>query len=184
MTSPDTPDDDPLPLLPYAGTSGWAGSETSRERADRDDRSGATAARQALVLAALDRRGPRGGTWAEIGDELRLHHGQASGALSNLHQAGRISRLTERRGRSLVYVSNHWLEGRASSPPGRTSGSQMPTSIAPGTLPVILPTDIVEHISRGKTGEPMSIPREIADQIRAACLQAVAAIPEPRADEQ
>ena len=45
-----------LPLTPYAGTSGWSGSETSRDRAVSQDKDGTTKNRQSetmrLVLAS------------------------------------------------------------------------------------------------------------------------------------
>lgn len=42
-------------------------------------------------------------TWIELGQALRLHHGQSSGALTRLHQQGRIVRTAEYRQGSAVY---------------------------------------------------------------------------------
>lgn len=108
-----------LPVLPYGGTSGHAGSDTSRERAERDDRDGTTASRQRQALRALTVARRQGLTWRELGEYLRLHHGQASGVLSGLHKVGLIVRLTERRNRCLVYVMPEYVDDRKVSPYGR-----------------------------------------------------------------
>lgn len=109
---------DPLPILPYpdrrAGrSSGWSGSDTSRERAEHDDAAGVTSRRQRYVLDVLDRFGRQGLTWRELADLSGMHHGQASGVLSNLHAAGLVARLAERRDRSHPYVLPDHVDGRA-----------------------------------------------------------------------
>jgi hypothetical protein len=99
--------------LPYAGTSGWSGSDTSQERAIREDNNGTTRSRQALVRRFLLRSGARGGTWRELADEYGWHHGQASAVLSVLHKESVIYRLsTERRERCAVYVAPEYLGER------------------------------------------------------------------------
>jgi hypothetical protein len=103
------------PALPYAGTSGWSGSDTSRERAERSDSDGTTAGVQGAVLSILARQGTRGATWHEIADELGVHHGTASGALSVLHKVGSVSRLRLRRSRSAIYVLPEFVMGRATA---------------------------------------------------------------------
>lgn len=85
------------PYLPYAGTSGHAGSDTSEERARREDSDGTTARRQLLAVNYLQWRGIKGATWKEFAEYADLHHGQASGVLSVLHKSDRIVRLKERR---------------------------------------------------------------------------------------
>jgi len=55
-------------------------------------------------MAFLWAQADRGATWYEVAEHLGIHHGSASGALSNLHKAGRIVRTTDRRGRSEVYM--------------------------------------------------------------------------------
>jgi hypothetical protein len=65
---------DDLPVLPYAGTSGWSGSETSRERAEDLDKSGITIKRQQFVLSELLMLGKQGITWREL-DVHYGHHG-------------------------------------------------------------------------------------------------------------
>src|SRR5689334_10992371 len=93
-----------LPETPYAGTSGWSGSQTSRERAETEDRGGVTSERQRRVLDLLS-CAVNGYTWREIAEVTGWHHGQASGALSALHKTGHIARLAEeRRNRCAVYV--------------------------------------------------------------------------------
>jgi hypothetical protein len=117
------------PVLPYgsadpddpeARSSGWAGSDTSRERARRDDDSGATSKRQREVMAHLIRAGSHGLTWQELARAHEWHHGQASGALSALHKAGRIARLGPRHSRAgcSVYVAPEHVAGRETAPYG------------------------------------------------------------------
>ena len=115
-----------LPLTPYAGTSGWSGSDTSRDRAVSADRSGATARRQSDTLAFLRRMGAIGATWKEIAAEFDWHHGQASGVLSVLHKEDRIKRLSETRLRCKVYVHPDWTVGRACEPYQRNRPNNCP----------------------------------------------------------
>jgi DNA-binding MarR family transcriptional regulator len=104
------------PVLPYAGTAGWAGSATSQERESRDLEKGYTLDRQQGVLNILARKGACGAIWGEIGDEMGLHHGAASGVLSVLHKAGYVVRLTERRNKCQVYVLPKYAQGRELAP--------------------------------------------------------------------
>lgn len=62
------------------------------------------------------RAGEKGITWKELGIALGLHHGQSSGALSNLHRSGLIVRLAERRQRCGVYVLPMYVNGRVTVP--------------------------------------------------------------------
>lgn len=99
-----------LPILPYDGSSGWSGSDTSRERALHMDSSGKTKTIQQQILDALELKGTEGLTFAEcdfIPDD-KLHQ-NASGQLSTLHKAGLISRLTTTRNGRKVYVRNHYV---------------------------------------------------------------------------
>lgn len=110
------------PALPYAGTSGYSGSDTSRERAETADADGATEDRQALTLRSLAGRHGTGMTWKELGVARGWHHGQASGTLSVLHKEGRIARLAEeRRDRCAVYVHPDYVAGRPVARHGRQS---------------------------------------------------------------
>ena len=118
-------DDDNVVSLPYGRdgdrNSGYAGSETSRARAREADLSGVTAQRQRRTIIELSRSGGRGLTWKELADITGWHHGTTSGALSNLHKDGRISRLVEKRNKCKVYVTNADVDGRDTEAPGRTS---------------------------------------------------------------
>lgn len=104
------------PITPYAGTSGWSGTDTSHDRAVEDDRDGSTTRRQRFVLWALSNAGSRGRTWRELADVTGMHHGQASGALTVLHKVGRVCRLTEKRDRCRVYVLPEHVDGRETEP--------------------------------------------------------------------
>lgn len=101
------------PELPYAGTSGHSGSDTSKARALHDDSTGKTTQRQKNALALLESVGSHGITWKELANYLNLHHGSASGVLSVLHKAERIARLQEVRNGSKVYVALDYIGGRA-----------------------------------------------------------------------
>lgn len=90
--------------LPYAGTSGWSGSDTSYARAAGDDAAGVTGKRQRMVLHLLAAAEDAGLTWKELADLTGWHHGTASGALSVLHKTGHICRLSVTRSRCKVYV--------------------------------------------------------------------------------
>lgn len=113
-----------LPVTPYAGESGWAGSETSHERARDEDADGTTSERQAKVLALLT-SAVNGYTWRELAEVTGWHHGQASGALSMLHKEGRVARLTARRDRCQVYVLPEHVNGRETAAHGRTSAREV-----------------------------------------------------------
>lgn len=105
------------PILPYAGTSGWSGSDTSRQRAIHEDSTGVTGGNQERTLTELRKAGSYGLTWRELGELLGLHHGSASGVLSVLHKAGLIVRLREQRSRSAVYVTPDYVLGREVAAP-------------------------------------------------------------------
>ena len=92
------------PSLPYNGKSGHvAAAKTSTARALHEDATGVTGKRQLAILDALEHASARGYTWTELGDELNLHHGQVSGALSVLHNAGRVFALRRERNNSQIY---------------------------------------------------------------------------------
>lgn len=83
-------------------TTGHVPRPASIERAEREASDG-TAADRALDILAILADEPFGLTWAELADRLNLHHGQVSGALSNLHKTGRVFMLREKRGKSHPY---------------------------------------------------------------------------------
>lgn len=100
------------PLLPYAGTSGWSGSDSSRERAKTQDADGTTGLRQSQTLFYVRNQTERGLTWKELSEITNWHHGSSSGALSVLHKAGILVRLTQRRNRCAIYVTPEYVNGR------------------------------------------------------------------------
>jgi hypothetical protein len=87
---PTNPPDDDEPVTPYAGTSGWSGSEASRDRAERRDHDGSTAALQTRLVVLVARTGSDGLTVDDARRVLPEHHGSVSGALSVLHMVGRV----------------------------------------------------------------------------------------------
>jgi hypothetical protein len=107
---------DQLPLLPYAGSSGWKGSEASRDRAFIDDANGTTSLRQRVALKRVWDQEFRGLTWKELGEIENIHAGQSSGVLSVLHKEGLLVRLKERRNRCSIYVAPIYVREREVSP--------------------------------------------------------------------
>ena len=101
-----------FPELPYNGTSGWSGTDTSEERVRTQDSDGTTGKRQIAALTYLASCGRHGATWKELADALGLHHGSASGVLSVLHLTVRIARLHESRNRCKVYVLPEFVDNR------------------------------------------------------------------------
>jgi hypothetical protein len=105
------------PALPYKGTEGYAGSDTSEAAARQAVISGTASKRQRYVLILAGRAKEKGITVAELRDST-LHHGRVSGALSVLHKVGKLSRLTEVRGKCKVYVLPEYVNGRPTEPHG------------------------------------------------------------------
>lgn len=108
----------PYPEPDGTATAGWSGSEASHDRARDEAAAGISAKRQRIILDLLATQRARGATWREISAQMWWHHGQASGALSVLHKAGRIVRLAKahNRERCSVYVLPEYVEGRLVSP--------------------------------------------------------------------
>ena len=98
--------------LPYAGTSGWSGSDTSLERALSNDSSGLTGKNQALLVSDLKKAGEKGLTSREWGLMHDFEHQIYSSIPSNLHLGGAIVRLKQRRDRHQVYVLPEYINGR------------------------------------------------------------------------
>lgn len=85
---------------PYAdGTSGQQGDTSAAAEPSR---------RKVIDLAYDEVRYStvHGLTWRELAEKWNVHHGVASGALSNLDRSGRIVRLRDQRNRCGVYVVN------------------------------------------------------------------------------
>ncbi len=160
----DTPAD--LPVLPYAGTSGWSGSTASRRAAEEQDARGATANQQQRALTLLRAHAAQGATWREFADAYGIDHGPASRALSDLHKAGLIARLTETRGRSSIYVLPEYIHDRPTEPHGRRTrpaepdaelGPEVVASLralrgavesGPQSLAYMPPSDLHRHLTR------------------------------------
>lgn len=106
-------------VLPYNGTSGWSGTNTSETRATDADNSGKTAYRQQQLIRLLSLTENDGLTWKELAEITDWHHGTASGVLSVMHKAGKISRLLETRNGCRVYVTNEYVYGRETDSQGR-----------------------------------------------------------------
>jgi len=110
------------PTLPYPEpggqtyTSGHNPAETSTSRALDEAADGTSSRRADEVAWLVHLEGPHGLTCSEVVARTNLHHGQASGALSNLHKAHRLERLVETRGRGHVYVSPGMAHGRDLAP--------------------------------------------------------------------
>lgn len=96
--------------LPYNGTAGWSGTDTSRERAMYNLRTGRELNHQQLALTYLKSRGTTGATWKELATETGWHHGTTSGVLSVLHQSGAIVRLYTARNRCKVYMHQDYKD--------------------------------------------------------------------------
>ena len=110
-----------FPELPYEDedgerTAGWSGSETSHARASRDALDGTASLRQKRALDAVTSARYEGLTWRELSNITGEHHGQTSGVLSVLHQAGRIARLKASRLGCQIYVHPHYVADRVQSP--------------------------------------------------------------------
>jgi hypothetical protein len=56
----------------------------------------------------INHRGPYGMTWAELAEVTGLHHGQVSGALSKLHEMGRLFQRRDTRNGSHPYVHSDY----------------------------------------------------------------------------
>lgn len=116
----DNPNILSVPFLPYAGTSGYSGTSTSEARARREDSNGVTHTTQKRILSLLHIRGGYGITIAELRALIsEKHHGSLSGALSVLHKAHEISRLSEERDGCKIYVLPDCVLDRETEEHGR-----------------------------------------------------------------
>ena len=113
----------PLPALAFRNgtSSGFSGTDTSKERAQLRDLVGATGEVQRAIINSLKLSHLKGRTVAELDKELCElgHHGTISGAVSNLHKKGLIARLAEKRGKNKIYVMPYNVDGRETETQGR-----------------------------------------------------------------
>ena len=98
-----------FPALPYAGTSGWSGSDASQDRQKWMDYSGTTSLSQLKVYDLARKSGREGIIWKEVAEALDIHHGSASNVLSVLDKVGVLVRLKERRNNCSIYVTPSWV---------------------------------------------------------------------------
>lgn len=96
--------------VPYNGTAGWSGTDTSQQRALDNLYSGRELNNQQAALVYLKSRGIDGATWKELAIETGWHHGTASGVLSVLHQSGAIVRTIKTRNRCKIYVHQNYKD--------------------------------------------------------------------------
>jgi hypothetical protein len=95
--------------IPYNGTAGWSGTDTSRERAMTNLRTGKEYNNQQKALTLL-KEIRQGLTWQELSYLTGMHHGTASGVLSVLHKSGAIVRSTQVRDKCKVYVHQDYKD--------------------------------------------------------------------------
>lgn len=92
------------PFVPYAGTAGWSGTDTSENRAMINLRTGKEYNNQQIALYLIKKASISGLTWKELSNETNMHHGTASGVLSVLHKSGAILRGTRVREGCKIYL--------------------------------------------------------------------------------
>ena len=94
--------------LAYGETAGYVQRASSKERAVREVRDGTLSKRQQRLLSSLDLAGTEGLTWKQLADITGLHHGQVSGSLSNMHNAGVVFMLSKSRDKCHPYVHSKY----------------------------------------------------------------------------
>ena len=93
----------------YNNTQGYVNQPASIARATREAATGISNERAERILATI-MYNPDGWTWKELGQHLGLHHGQISGALSNLHKSGHVFMLRQQRNRCHPYVHSKYRD--------------------------------------------------------------------------
>jgi hypothetical protein len=143
----------------YWGTAGWqdaAAQSPSREKAIREASDGTLSKRLSRVLDFAYRQGTLGITFKDVDDALGTHHGESSGALSNLHKQGLLFRLTQYRKpgqpRCSVYIhrdhANSFSEGEFSRTPAETKGERLKREAKDMELQIKALLDEVAHLKR------------------------------------
>lgn len=99
------------PVVPYGGSSGWSGSEASRERAEYLDRSGITSKRQRKTMSLLEFY-DNGLNWHGLNALTGWGHQGCSAVLSTLHKENYIVRLATKVNGSHLYVLPENVAGR------------------------------------------------------------------------
>lgn len=98
------------PYVPYAGTAGWSGTDTSQERAMFNLRTGREYNNQQKALHLLKEAGTAGLTWKELSLQTGMHHGTVTGVLAVLYKSGAILRTKQVRSRCRVYADIYWTD--------------------------------------------------------------------------
>lgn len=101
-------------LLPFAGSDGWSGTETSQKAAESHLVTAAD--KQIATLNLLREKKARGVTVVDLRNTIIPHHGTASRVLSVLHVSGKILRLKESRDGAKVYVLPEYQMTRVVEP--------------------------------------------------------------------
>jgi hypothetical protein len=96
--------------VPYNGTAGWSGTDTSKARALDNVKSGKELNNQQLALHLLKKAGTDGLTWKELSEATGMHHGTASGVLSILHKEGAAARRVFTRMRCKIYIHQDYKD--------------------------------------------------------------------------
>jgi hypothetical protein len=99
--------------VPYNGTAGWSGTDTSKDRALYNLRTGKELNNQQKALALLKDARANGLTWKELSEHTGMHHGTASGVLSVLHKTGAILRSVRIRNGCKIYYSIEYTDAIA-----------------------------------------------------------------------
>ena len=97
-------------FVPYNGTAGWSGTETSKDRALYNLRTGKEYNNQQKALALLKEARANGLTWKELSEHTGMHHGTASGVLSVLHKSSAILRSIHVRNGCKIYYSIQYTD--------------------------------------------------------------------------
>jgi len=87
----------------YAGTSGYVNQPASLARAITEANNGTSTERARHIMTYLAYK-QEGMTWRQLAETMNLHHGQISGALSNLHKSGHVFMLRQQRNKCHPYV--------------------------------------------------------------------------------
>lgn len=140
----------------YWGTAGWqdaAQSSPSRERAIREASDGTLSKRLNAVLSLAVGAGTVGITFKDVDTVLGTHHGQSSGALSNLHKQGKLFRLTEyRRDRCAVYIhpshAERFQTSEYSTVPAETSMERLKRQAKAQEITIRELMDEITHLKR------------------------------------
>jgi hypothetical protein len=91
-------------LFNWMEDDGFVNRPASKQRAKREAQDGTRSQRHKKIAKLLEWSGAEGATWKQLGQSLGLHHGQISGALSNMHKNGEVFTLVEQRDRCHPYV--------------------------------------------------------------------------------